>query len=240
MGASHSGTAVVVALLVTLVQLVAANGAHAEVVPAGGSNSRAARPPAPAEPKTKRAAIAQGARAVAAHVDDDAALDADHAEDTVRYNPKKPLTISGRMTERCREHLPYVERAAAKVGLDPWLLLAVAWVESGFSPAIVSPAGSIGLMQLQPATSRVFGCRRPSDPQCGADAAALFIRALLRKFSGDVVFALCAYHAGPARPARSWRRGEVPANLHYATRVLEAKSRLERFGCVGRLQAAAK
>ncbi|MBM4345849.1 MAG: lytic transglycosylase domain-containing protein [Deltaproteobacteria bacterium] len=182
--------------------------------------------------------LAQGKHASGAPVDDDAALPADHEEDLARYDPKRPLTISARMAARCRASMPVIETAAERHLLDPWLLAAVAWVESGYSPGIVSRAGSLGLMQLQPVTSRVFGCRRPRDPQCGADAAAQFLRALLRKYKGDVVFALCAYHAGPARPTRSWKKSELPRNLHYATRVLEARARLERFGCDGRALTA--
>lgn len=185
-----------------------------------------------------RTHLAQGQHAAGAAIDDDAALPADHEEDLVRYDPKRPLTISTRMAARCREHMPTLECAADRYHLDPWLLAAVAWVESGFSPSIRSGAGSLGLMQLQPVTSRVFGCGRPRDPACGADAAAQFMRALLRKYKGDVVFALCAYHAGPARPTRSWKKSELPRNLHYATRVLEARARLQRYGCDGRALTA--
>lgn len=181
-----------------------------------------------------RARLAPGQHATQAAIDDDAALPADHEEDLVHYDPKRALTISTRMADRCRANLPVLHAASERYALDPWLLAAVAWVESGFSPGIRSRAGSLGLMQLQPVTSRVFGCRSPRDPACGADAAAQFMRALLRKYKGDVVFALCAYHAGPARPTRSWKKSELPRNLHYATRVLEARARLERYGCAGR------
>lgn len=206
---------------------------HLEVVRPGGP-SVAVAAAAPTNEGDRRAAIPMGTRASLVHVDDDAALDSDHGEDDVRYNPKKPLTISDRMSQRCRQHLPALDRAAEKHGVDTLLLAAIAWVESGFSPGIGSYAGSLGIMQLQPGTSRSLGCRDPHDVTCAADAASIYIRALLRRYRGDLVYALCAYHAGPVRPSQAWRRGELPTNLHYATRVLEARSRLERYGCEGR------
>ena len=202
------------------------------VTPGGPATQLAAATPWAEAPR--RTAVPAGARAALVHVDDDAALDADNDEGDVRYNPKKPLTISDRMRARCRQHLPALDRAAEKHGVDTLLLAAIAWVESGYSPNIGSSAGSRGIMQLQPGTARSLGCRDPDDVACAADAAAIYVNALLRRYHGDVVYALCAYHAGPVRPTSAWKRGELPANLHYATRVLEARARLERYGCDGK------
>lgn len=181
-----------------------------------------------------------GAMAATTLVDDDAAMDSQHTEDAGRYTAKKPLTINAKMAQRCRASQPHIDSAAERHRVDPWLMMAIAWVESGFSPTAVSRAGSRGLMQLQPVAGHYFGCRNLSDPACNADAATRFVKALLRRYRGDMVFALCAYHAGPARPMKRWKQGEVPANLHYATRVLEARSRLERFGCDGHAVTAAR
>jgi len=204
----------------------------ASVLPGGPAAPRPAEPVAAS--RDPRPLLPVAPRAAMALVEDDAALDAGHSEDDVRYNPNRPLTTSERLAGRCRQHLPALDRGAERAGADTLLIAAIAWVESGFSPSVESPAGARGIMQLQPVASRAFGCRDPFDVGCAAEAAGGLLRALLRRYRGDLVYALCAYHAGPLRPTRAWRKGDLPANLHYATRVLEARARLERFGCDGR------
>lgn len=44
-------------------------------------------------------------------------------------------------------------QAAADYGIWPPLLLGLAWLESGWNQAMVSPAGAVGIMQLMPATA---------------------------------------------------------------------------------------
>lgn len=175
-----------------------------------------------------------GRRAALVDVDDAALSDIDDDDDTQRAPQPKPLTINAKMTQRCRQVRPIIETAARQGGQDPLLMLAIAWVESGFNPDAESRAGAQGVMQLVPRTSRVFGCTDPGEPRCGAMAATAYFSRLLRMFDGDTVYALCAYHAGHVRPQKAWRRGDLPANLSYATKVLEARSRLERNGCDGK------
>ena len=86
-------------------------------------------------------------------------------------------------------------------------------------------------MQLVPRTARVFGCNDPSESRCAAAAATSYFSRLKRMFDGETVYALCAYHSGHVAPQKSWRAGQLPANLSYATKVLEARARLERDGC---------
>jgi hypothetical protein len=47
-----------------------------------------------------------------------------------------------------------VERTAARHGVSPSLLLAIAWQESGWQQRRVSSAGAIGVMQVMPSTGR--------------------------------------------------------------------------------------
>lgn len=112
-----------------------------------------------------------------------------------------------------------VEQAAAGASLDPRLVAAVAWVESGFDPRAVSPAGAVGLMQLMPATARALGVD-PSDPSQNLAGGARYLAAQLGRF-GRLDLALAAYNAGPSAVARS---GGVPRNGEtevFVARVLE-------------------
>lgn len=175
-----------------------------------------------------------GRRAALVDVDDAALNDIDDADDALRAPPPKPLTISPKMAARCRQVRPIIERAARAGGEDPLLMLAIAWVESGFNPDAESSAGAQGVMQLVPRTSRVFGCNEPSESRCAAMAATSYLTRLRRMFDGETVYALCAYHSGHVAPQKAWKAGQLPANLSYATKVLEARARLERFGCDGK------
>lgn len=182
----------------------------------------------------RRSPLAVGERAALAAVDEDAALDADHGEDLATYRRSNLMTINQQMVQRCRQVRPHIERAGVRNGIDPLLLLAIAWVESGFNSSLESSAGARGVMQLIPSTGAALGCRDLTDVNCSAEAAAVYVGRLLRRYNGDLVYALCAYNAGHVRPTRAWKRGELPANLGFATRVLEARSRLERNGCEAR------
>lgn len=94
---------------------------------------------------------------------------------------------------------------AANHELDPALLAAVVYVESGFDPNAQSAAGAIGLMQLLPDTAKGIALRTGGDRFVVADLRdpEINIRygswylAHLRSRYRDPELALAAYHAGP-------------------------------------------
>src|SRR5947209_11802963 len=51
-------------------------------------------------------------------------------------------------------------------------------------------------MQFMPETAVAYGLRNPNDPKSAIDAAAHYLRDLLRKFGGRVDLPLAAYNAG--------------------------------------------
>jgi soluble lytic murein transglycosylase-like protein len=114
-------------------------------------------------------------------------------------------------------HAPAIEAAAARHGLEPELLGALVWTESGFDPQARSGAGAIGLGQLMPGTAAELGVD-PYDPVQNLDGAARYLRQQIDRF-GDVRLALAAYNAGPSRVASA---GGVPAiteTQNYVERV---------------------
>ena len=97
------------------------------------------------------------------------------------------------------------EAAGARYGVPPRVLAAVGWVESGFRPDAVSPAGAIGLMQIMPMTASELRVD-PTDPVQAIDGAARLLAAHHDRF-GAWDLALAAYHSGAGAVARA---GNIP------------------------------
>ena len=54
----------------------------------------------------------------------------------------------------------------------------------------------MGLMQLMPATARMYEVRNPFDAAQNVDAGVRHLKGLLENFGGDVSLSLAAYNAG--------------------------------------------
>lgn len=110
------------------------------------------------------------------------------------------------------------EAAAARHGVPARLLAAVGWVESGYRPEVVSPAGAIGLMQIMPMTANELGVD-PTDPVQAIDGAARLLAAHRDRF-GSWDLALAAYHSGAGAVARAGN-SPPPRAAEYVRRVNE-------------------
>ena len=108
-----------------------------------------------------------------------------------------------------------VTREASERNLDPLFLAALIRQESAFTPAIHSPAGAIGLMQVMPATGRDvarsqgirgFTAESLETAEINLHLGTRFWLDMERRYSdGKLPLVLSAYNAGPTR-ARRWRR----------------------------------
>jgi soluble lytic murein transglycosylase-like protein len=89
-----------------------------------------------------------------------------------------------------------IANAAAKYGVPSTLAMEVAAQESNYNQKAVSPAGAIGVMQLEPATAAQYNAN-PYDTTQNIDAGVHYLADLLNQFGGDQSKALAAYNAGP-------------------------------------------
>lgn len=105
-------------------------------------------------------------------------------------DPSSTLDAPGQISDM-------IQKAAAKYGIDPKLLSAVAETESNYRPDAVSSAGAVGVMQLMPDTAASLGVSDPYDAQQNIDGGAKYLKELLGDFGGDVREAVAAYNAGP-------------------------------------------
>lgn len=103
-----------------------------------------------------------------------------------------------RMLERARAYEPLMHEAAVRHGVDARLLWVIAYLETRFNSSAVSPKGARGLMQFMPATAARYDLSNAHDAAAAIDAAARYMRDLLRGYGGRVDLALAAYNAGEA------------------------------------------
>lgn len=92
-----------------------------------------------------------------------------------------------------------VSAASGRYKLDPDLVNSVIRAESGFNTRAVSRKGARGLMQLMPETAATMGVNDGFDPQQNVDGGTRYLRELLERYNFDLIKALAAYNAGPAR-----------------------------------------
>ncbi|ULR39738.1 lytic transglycosylase domain-containing protein [Thermus sp. NEB1569] len=104
-------------------------------------------------------------------------------------------------------------------GLDPYLVAAVVWVESGYCPAVPGKAGELGLGQFMPGTwKRVTGAPLEwrAHPDWALWATAKHLRELWEA-TRDWRAALAAYNAGLG----AVKAGKIPASTRrYVEKVL--------------------
>lgn len=136
------------------------------------------------------------------------------------------------------------QQARAK-NLDPALIAAVIYAESGFIPGRTSSAGAEGLMQITPETASdiarrsggtAFTLEDLATPQINISYGSYLLRELLDRYDGDVDAVLAAYNAGPGN-ADKWGGSQLkadqipfPETRAYVEKVLEAQTQYrERY-----------
>lgn len=111
--------------------------------------------------------------------------------------------------------------AARRYGVDPALVKAVIWRESGFNPRARGRSGEIGLMQLMDPAAQEWAesagvypvpAGHLFDPMTNVMAGTWYLGRLLRRYQGStddpVPFALADYNAGRANVLK-WMQGDA-------------------------------
>ena len=90
----------------------------------------------------------------------------------------------------------------SQYGVSPSLAAAIAWQESGFNNAMVSPANARGVMQVMPGTWDYVQqnlAQRELDPSSATDnvhAGVMYLKRLLDETGGDENTAIAGYYQG--------------------------------------------
>lgn len=112
---------------------------------------------------------------------------------------------------------PYFEvltKALKNEKIDPIILLSLIRQESVFNPLARSPVGARGLMQIMPTTARRLKRsvrdKQLVNPEINIELGTKYVKNLLKRYDGNLVYVLSAYNAGESRVER-WK------NLYFDT-----------------------
>jgi LysM repeat protein len=133
-----------------------------------------------------------------------------------------PMATPGRL------NAGQVGTLAAQAGAPSSLAAAIAWQESGFNNAMISPANARGVMQVMPGTwswvqSNLSSTRLdPSSATDNVKAGSLYLAHLLRETNGDPSLAAAGYYQGLSSVRRI---GMLPETRRYVANVLALRAR---------------
>jgi len=133
------------------------------------------------------------------------------------------LHVPGRLT-RANALLTHT---AQEVGLDPKVVRAVAWNESGWQQSVTSPTGAVGIMQVEPYTGdwvSHYLSSRPLNIHVAADnvlAGCLLLKHLVTLHHGDVPAALAAYYQGDGSIAKHGLYGDTKQYQSTVTNLIK-------------------
>jgi soluble lytic murein transglycosylase-like protein len=121
-----------------------------------------------------------------------------------------------------------VVQGARKFGILPSLALSVAWQESRLQQDARSPTGAVGIMQVEPDTSKLASqdLGQPIDPTTATDnvtAGVFWLHSLLASYRNDEASALAAYYEGPGNLER---RGYLVGTAEYVAHATQLQSAL--------------
>ena len=132
--------------------------------------------------------------------------------------------MHSRVAKIYEQYRGFIDRAARQYGLDPYLIAAVIYHESGGNPKAVSRAGARGLMQVMPSTARGLGVSDPDqlfDPETNIQLGARYLSMMLSAFGNNLEHALAAYNAGPNAVKKHQGIPPYRETQHYVRAVLK-------------------
>jgi soluble lytic murein transglycosylase-like protein len=178
------------------------------------------KPIRPATPSAMRSAEAVAGE-VSTFIDSRPRLDSSttHIKGKLAGQDPNYSNAAGNRSVSAAEIDRYINEAAARHHVDPNLVRALVKVESNFNPRALSNKGAMGLMQLMPATARMYDLRNPFDAAQNVDAGVRHLKGLLENFRGDVSLSLAAYNAGQGAVQRSGGIPPYTETRNYVKRI---------------------
>ena len=114
------------------------------------------------------------------------------------------LPLNNYQEKKACEYAPIIEKYSKLNNLEPELVAAVMYTESGFYKTVVSKAGACGLMQIIPkwtgyaATNKIkYTCAQLKNPKTAIMAGARILSYVTKVYAkGNIDKGICYYNAG--------------------------------------------
>jgi soluble lytic murein transglycosylase len=101
-----------------------------------------------------------------------------------------------------------LETFARANSLDPVIIMSLMKQESAFNSEAISTSNAFGLMQIITPTARDLDSEIEAenlfDPDRNMSLGARYVKQLMKRFDGEIIYALAGYNAGPGN-ADKWR-----------------------------------
>jgi soluble lytic murein transglycosylase-like protein len=104
---------------------------------------------------------------------------------------------SNQSLDRLSKYEEIINHASETYGVDKNIIKSVILAESSAKEKAVSTANAKGLMQIIDSTAKYLGINNVFDPKENIMGGAKYLSELLRKYNGNLKFALAGYNAGP-------------------------------------------
>lgn len=98
--------------------------------------------------------------------------------------------------QRAKPYKKIINTYSKKYGVDSRLITAVITTESCFKNKARSYKGAVGLMQLMPPAAKRWKVSNRRNPDQNIRGGTRYISHLIKRFNGNVKYALAAYNAG--------------------------------------------
>lgn len=132
-----------------------------------------------------------------------------------------PYWETKKCSKSCRKVVEIVNDIAPGHNIEPRLILAIIQQESNFKSKAVSHKGAQGLMQLIPTTAKRFGVKNAFDVKQNITGGTRYLAWLLKKYQGNVAFALAGYNAGENAVARYNGIPPYKETQNYVKRIMK-------------------
>jgi LysM repeat protein len=127
-------------------------------------------------------------------------------------DPAQPIVVGKRLQVPARPAAPalvaqqsnvraILDAWSGRLGVDPHLVRALAWMESGYQTRLVSASGAVGVLQTLPSTrdyveTVLLGRRVPHTVDGDVEIGVALLKHLITVFNGDERLALAAWYQG--------------------------------------------
>src|SRR5207302_9885365 len=124
-----------------------------------------------------------------------------------------------------------LEKYAATYKVEPALIKALAWQESGWQQQVISDMGAVGVMQIMPETGRFTGetilqkAVDTADLERNVEAGVAFLAYLVHQAKGDVQLAVAGSYQGLRSVVQ---KGLQADTKRYVANVMALRQRFSR------------